>query len=267
VRLADFYKRSLHDELWQFSESATYLRQLGAIDDSDPGNVRVIIPNYVASPTNCVASSSFYMVCCVDECEALLGNIEQAFSKPELSPGDIATHVAAMPSSTVPSNRTLPAWLLSRLDELADYHGGHVPLHGRLFAQWMHYAYPRECKYPHVSGTTDPHFLALDHPDADATKEEMRQVIATAHIHSRAAPDDAAAGAYKHVASMWTMEEELVVYRPAASTRGPPSAVGNLVRGAVFISAVVSIYVAIGHGFTVGTVGGHADMSRQKFFL
>merc|ERR1740129_1106308 len=81
VRLADFYKRSLHDELWQFSESAAYLRQLGAIDDSDPSNVRVIIPNYVASPANCIASSSYYMVCCVDECEALLGNIEQAFSK------------------------------------------------------------------------------------------------------------------------------------------------------------------------------------------
>jgi len=31
-----------------------------------------------------------------------------------------------------------------------------VPLHGRLFAQWLHHAYPRECPYPHVAGTTHP---------------------------------------------------------------------------------------------------------------
>ncbi|OLP24478.1 hypothetical protein AK812_SmicGene48940, partial [Symbiodinium microadriaticum] len=25
------------------------------------------------------------------------------------------------------------------------------PLHGRLFAQWMHYAFPHECPYPQIA--------------------------------------------------------------------------------------------------------------------
>jgi len=36
----------------------------------------------------------------------------------------------------------------SRLRDTATMHGGKVPLHGRLFGQWMHYAFPRECPWP-----------------------------------------------------------------------------------------------------------------------
>ena len=28
--------------------------------------------------------------------------------------------------------------------------GGEVPLHGLLFAQWLHYAFPNECPHPRV---------------------------------------------------------------------------------------------------------------------
>merc|ERR1719443_2421574 len=45
---------------------------------------------------------------------------------------------------------------MSKLDSVASRHGGRVPLHGRLFAQWMHHAFPNECPHPHVSGTTAP---------------------------------------------------------------------------------------------------------------
>merc|ERR1719384_1041018 len=37
---------------------------------------------------------------------------------------------------------------MSRLGEIAEHHDGYVHLHGRLFAQWMHHAYPRECHFP-----------------------------------------------------------------------------------------------------------------------
>ena len=36
------------------------------------------------------------------------------------------------------------------MEQVASHHGGKVPLHGRLFAQWLHHAFPRECPYPHV---------------------------------------------------------------------------------------------------------------------
>merc|ERR1719440_157818 len=143
VRLSDFYGAALNDNKWQFSESLDYLRQLGALDESDVSNPRVIIPNYISGPSNCVASSAYYSVCCFDECESLLGQIEQSLAAPEALPSAITHLVSMIPSATMPSNRSLSPWLHHRLEEVADHHGGLVPLHGRLFAQWLHYAYPR----------------------------------------------------------------------------------------------------------------------------
>merc|ERR1719399_167338 len=70
VKLSDFYRPSL-DGHWQFQESVPYLRQLGALDESDPNSMSVIMVNYLHSQTNCVASSGYYAVCCKDECEDL----------------------------------------------------------------------------------------------------------------------------------------------------------------------------------------------------
>merc|ERR1719221_2540265 len=43
--------------------------------------------------------------------------------------------------------------LRTQLNKIAANHGGKIPLHGRLFAQWLHYAFPAECPFPHVAGT------------------------------------------------------------------------------------------------------------------
>merc|ERR1719299_350748 len=42
--------------------------------------------------------------------------------------------------------------LRAQLLKIAETHGGKVPLHGRLFAQWLHYVFPRECSFPHKAG-------------------------------------------------------------------------------------------------------------------
>merc|ERR1719401_1312189 len=86
VPLEKFYADALSDSNWQFLESVPYLRQLGALDESDPKRMSVIIPNYVNAPSNCVASSTFYSVCCINECEAILGIIEERIAAPEASP-------------------------------------------------------------------------------------------------------------------------------------------------------------------------------------
>merc|ERR1719162_1667873 len=108
-----------------------------------------------------------------------MDHIESAVGAPEAAPAEILRVAAALPSATVPANRTLPSMLRRRLEEIAQTHGGRVPLHGRLFAQWMHHAYPRECSYPHVSGTINPKriedFQAETGVEALATAEEMRQ--------------------------------------------------------------------------------------------
>jgi len=155
VRMADFYG-SVKDGNWQFRETREFLDQLGALDAHDPNVPRVIIPNYINSPTNCLAGSKYYSVCCINECEDLLDSIEHRFKSPSAYPSEIGEFVASLASSSVPAGRTLNPILLARLEEIAKHHGGVVPLHGRLFSQWMHHAYPRECPYPHLSGTTKP---------------------------------------------------------------------------------------------------------------
>merc|ERR1719463_510323 len=88
VRLPDFYKPAFggHDGAWQFQESVPYLQQVGALDESIPEDPKVIISNYLGSQANCIASSSFYAVCCMDQCESLLGHLENDIKASEATP-------------------------------------------------------------------------------------------------------------------------------------------------------------------------------------
>merc|ERR1719414_1149606 len=155
VRLAEYYSGAATG-LWNFHESVDYLRALGALDDSNPSHPSVIIPNLVLSPSNCVNTSMYYSVCCLNECEGLMSTLEQAIGAPTATSEQIAGIVAGLPADTVDVPRLIKPTQLQRLDEIAAHHGGSVPLHGRLFAQWMHHMYPRECPFPHVSNTTNP---------------------------------------------------------------------------------------------------------------
>jgi len=241
VRLADFYGLALNEGKWQFSESLTYLRNLGALDESDSNNTRVIITNYVNGPSNCVASSSYYSVCCMDECESLLAHLEKKLARPEAPPIEISAIVSHLLSPTQQTKRQLSPWLLQQLDNVAAQHGGVVPLHGRLFSQWMHFAYPRECPYPHVSGTFTPKRLddliesAESVDEATASEDEMK-------IHFDSMPTRVAeilnASAHEQL-TMLSMEEELVVWRPPMEgislISGPMSL---MLRGSAFVGAI-----------------------------
>merc|ERR1719498_376100 len=73
VRLSDFYKPAANgaDASWQFQESIGYLRQLGTLDESNSDEPRVMLANYLTGQANCIASSDYYSVCCIHECEDL----------------------------------------------------------------------------------------------------------------------------------------------------------------------------------------------------
>merc|ERR1719336_363596 len=221
VLLRDFYGDTIEGG-WQFSESVSYLRDHGILDESDPKQKSVLIPNYITSTSNCLASSGLYSVCCPDECEPLLGHLEREIGEPDATPARIASIVANLPSDTIEALRVLPEALYSRLEEVSNHHGGRVPLHGRLFAQWMHHAYPRECPYPHLSGTTRAVSMEewVDQNGAErATREEMRQ-----HVSSEPFPEDdvsgGEAGSARGQPLMWSAEEELVVSTPAPASAG-----------------------------------------------
>jgi len=275
VRLSDFYKPAM-DGQWQFQESVAYLRELGALDETDAQKPRVIIANYITSPSNCIASSSFYAVCCIDECEGLLGHLERQIAAPEATPTRIATLVSELASSSVAAPRKLSANLLDRLGEIAAEHGGSVPLHGRLFAQWMHHAFPRECSYPHLSGTTKPltadEWLESTGADTTASEEEMQEHLTKAETVADTQAKNANELGHADIMSLpWSAEEELLVVRPQQTL-----AAGNswctvflaAMRNIVFVAALSGMaYHAVSHGGTRSAskvaVGSNAD----KFFV
>jgi len=145
---------------------------MGALDESDPNMPpSLIVPNYLNSMTNCLGKSDYYLLCCIDECEDLMGQLEREIAMPAAEPQQIAALVASMPSDTMDASRNLSTGLLSRLDAIAERHAGRVPLHGRLFAQWMHHAYPNECQYPQPKNVT-----TFGTP-VSLSKEAMRKIV------------------------------------------------------------------------------------------
>merc|ERR1719502_2144280 len=266
VPLSRFYGNSVSDQNWLFKESQQYLKSLGALDDSDPSSMSVIIPNYLNGASNCVAGSKFYDVCCIDECDALISHLEQHLAAPEATPERILDLVYFLPSDTVSAPRTLPEVLSLRLREIANYHGGHVPLHGRLFAQWMHHAYPRECTYPHMSGTTssmNPHEFMRSGGSLMITTEEHASILNDVD-ESRTLDT----GEPRELP--WSSEEELFVCRPGQ----PDNHVFDKARNSFALKALLMLafsgvlaYKRLHPKGEKGWVAVSGDVSGHKFYV
>merc|ERR1719316_832635 len=265
VKLSDFYKPAL-DGSWTFQESVGYLRSLGLLDESEPDHPSVMIANYITSHANCIASSGFYSVCCKNECEGLLGHIEQNIGTSEAKPATITNLIANLPSSTVAAPQTLPASLLQRLDDIAQNHGGTVPLHSRLFAQWMHHVYPRECPYPHISGTTDSklpdEWADESGNDVLATDEEMRQYVAAAGNATDAAQIDLGA----EELLPWSHEEEFIVVRPIVAEQHRTTSA--ILRSIALLAASSSLAYGAIHTLQKGSqLTGGASLGNEKYMV
>jgi hypothetical protein len=177
VLLSRFYAKNIFIR-WAFNEKIDYLRAVGALDETEPARPRLILQNYIGSRPQCLEASTFYAVCCLSECEGLLNTLEKKIGSPTAKVETIADLVSNLPSSTVPAPRELPTSLLGRLKQVADANAGVVPIHGRLFAQWMHHSYPRECAFPHASGTAraitpDQWMEETGGKGIEATEDEM----------------------------------------------------------------------------------------------
>jgi hypothetical protein len=221
VGLADFYDKGLKaDSNWMFIESPEYLRQLGALDEMDPQNPRVLSANYMLGPNSCLQPSGYYMVCCHNECDDILGQLEVKLAAPTATPSEVLLALPA--SSTARSLRAsskplIAPRLVHRLEEVAAHHEGRVPIHGRLFAQWLHHVYPHECPYPHLSGTKSPEWM--DDYEGETGKPsilsdvEMKMFVrnnSASHSKKKALSDDIGSCA------PWQDEEELFAPLPMA---------------------------------------------------
>lgn len=209
---------------YHFSESADYLRQIGALDETTPGNPKVIITNYVTGPSNCIASSSYYSVCCLSECADILAELESKVGASSASPEKLLNLMGHI------SDKALPKELPDKLRKIAANTGGEVFLHGRLFAQWMHFAMPHECPFPSVvenSALLTPS-LWLDGKSIVTAEEKLHHVTSAASGEAPSAKDF-------DIDARWSDDEVLPLHgRPTESWVGAAS-----LRTVVQITAVV----------------------------
>jgi len=223
VKLSQFYGKALTNkgmavergltyssagEEWQFNEASSYLRDLGTLDESSTlQGPQVIIPNYISGMSNCITSAPYYSICCLNECDGVFQHLEAAISGSTASAAEIIHAVESMPDTSSIEATKVSAALRSRLEEVAAVHGGKVPLHGRLLAQWLHYVFPRDCPFPHLAGTFNPvtpvkYEEVLGAEATVASDEEVEQFLKSDAARHGPSPE---AGA-----GMWNLKEHIL---------------------------------------------------------
>eukprot|EP00929_Paragymnodinium_shiwhaense_P101028 TRINITY_DN6378_c0_g1_i2.p1 TRINITY_DN6378_c0_g1~~TRINITY_DN6378_c0_g1_i2.p1 ORF type:complete len:578 (-),score=133.24 TRINITY_DN6378_c0_g1_i2:74-1807(-) len=266
VPLASFYKAALHHGKTSFLETPEVLRSMGALDETDSSQPSVIIPNYVSGLSNCVARTSFYSTCCPSRCETMLDRIESRIGKAEATVDEIFSVVAELPVPGV-DVKNPSAWLRRQLAALSQHHGGRVPLHGRLFRQWMHFMFPRDCMYPHLAGSTykksldewavesglNPQLSVQQLREVTEQLRELRSQVASenftdagSELDSRLLDNDDV----HHAVRMWTMEEELLVAaRHEVTGSGEAEANSSWSRPLAALAVVVLLLSKVGFLF------------------
>jgi len=180
VKLSDFYGANQDGE-WRFAESEAYLRELGVLDEtSSVHGKQVLIANYLQGTSNCIVMRQHYLICCANECETILADIEEAVGAP-MADVDSVVNVVGNMTDEADDYVILSEVLKNRLEQLARRHGGKVPLHGRLFAQWLHYVFPRDCVFPHTSGAVAVVTPGQFGDEYLVTEDEMKKVGARVH--------------------------------------------------------------------------------------
>jgi len=201
VKVSDFY-RSTVEGAWQFLEPTEFLRQNGALDESSASlGPQVIIANYISGMSNCITSSPYYAICCLNDCDQVYRHIEERIASTTASTLQImhAVNSLAQEANITPDIRK---WL----DEIAALHDGQVPIHGRLLAQWLHFVFPHECPYPHMGGLnpmTQEQWRALVGEEGESvSEEEVRQ-----HLEAETSRRPVSEKAGK---KMWVLQETLL---------------------------------------------------------
>lgn len=226
----DVFYRSDAGSAYEFTESREYLRDVGALDESLKNNPGVLIANYLAGPSNCIASNSYYSVCCLNECEELMNEIEGHVRGPVATATQLVGMLSNMSSSTVDAPRTFPADMTTKLELVAQANDGTVPIHGRLFAQWLHYAFPHECPLPTTSGALTPSAWLNGAAIGSASEREQ---------HIKQADEEQISG--EHAEISWTEEEILPFEEPRRKERG---VFASFFRFSMMVSAILFVLKA-----------------------
>jgi len=132
--------------------------------------------------------------------------------------------------------------LRSQLQRIANTHSGKVPLHGRLFAQWLHYAFPRECPFPHMTGTAAARTPMQFGESFAVSQDEVSKQLADDAIKKdlgEAVTGNASAEQWQM--SQWSEEEELLGDY-STQLREPWCTSKSLMAGGSIIAALVGLF-------------------------
>jgi len=240
--------------LYQFVESVDYLREVGTLEELSVGDPSVRIANYILSPTNCIATSSFFSVCCLCDCGQLTGEVEHMVHAPAASPEILLAMVGNLSLIHSDGEHVVSSELEAKLHSIAAVHAGTVPLHGRLLAQWMHFGFPLECPYPHVlqdSRSLSP--ASWTSKNSYTSTEEQRQqfieqsaIIADKDINT--------------LAVHWTDNQVMPLQEPYEARRF----FGAVVRGSVQLVILAMVLKIASAGMAAVSRVGHVYDKAEK---
>lgn len=261
VTLLEFFAAGLKDD-WRFGESELYLQSLGALDQSSTWHgTQVIIPNYLQAASNCIISAPHYLVCCTNECEGIISEIETTIGASSASPSEIFDAVGNLTSAADDDSLSLKleGALATQLRRVAESHGGKVPLHGRLFSQWIHYMFPHECPFPYKAGMTSSMTPSEFGDNFYATDTEKRQYVSEASDANRKRiPEDEPED---EETQQWSLEHEELFADYSSEIHAPWEAQYSYALGGLTVSAIFAILAAFG---SVGSSTGSLESSVPR---
>merc|ERR1719493_165843 len=137
----------------------------------------------------------------------MLGQVEVAVGAPVASVDHVLQVVGSIAGGDdEPAH--LDAKMHAQLQRIADLHGGQVPLHGRLFAQWLHYAFPLDCPFPHKAGTSVALTPAQFGEESIVSAEEVSKHVAEDVVQRDLSGSNLTAEG--DFMTQWSEEEELL---------------------------------------------------------
>jgi len=245
-------------------QSADYLKFLSALDTRDPQHPRAVVSNYVYASAMCLSTPGVLKLCCINECNSLMEALEQQIARPAAVPQLVASVVAALPSSSVSAPRALPGSLLRGLDQIAAQHGGQVPLHSKVFARWMHRAFPAECPNPAVPGAMHAPWVG------EAYVQSLN--VSTGFMSSKAQTRHAYDAAASNVEDFEDGDEEDEEAAEVLKVSSPGSQAGPL-RVLLRVFALIAIVVASGIGLlrhfraVAAALGSDSKKSDDELYI
>lgn len=193
------------------------------------------------------------MVCCHNECDDILGQLEQQLKRPAATPGEIVKALRAVmgSASSLRAGSIAPS-LSRRLREIADFHDGQVPIHGRLFAQWLHHVFPHECPYPHLSGSKHQQYVEDFEKEtgklAQMSEEEMTSWVANLSSDALVVNAGKTLSAGFGSCAPWAREEELFASiphsRPLHELENDPH-LWNVSAFIAFVAAAITLSITM----------------------